>query len=192
MTERHVVVVVTGHPATGKTTLARSIAAALRFPLVAKDAIKERLYDTIGTGDIEWSHRLGRAAMRLLYDQIESILEAGVSVVAEANFDADLASIELRDLINATGARVVQVVLRADPDVVLERFRNRMESGERHPGHPDDEAAALAELERIVRTPYREPELGGPVVSVDATDVDGIDTDDVIARVRHAIAQTHP
>jgi uridine kinase len=45
---------VAGPPASGKTTLARAISEELRLPLIAKDAIKERLYDALGPGDREW------------------------------------------------------------------------------------------------------------------------------------------
>lgn len=45
------VILVNGLPATGKTTLARRIATDLRLPLLAKDAIKETLFDTLGWSD---------------------------------------------------------------------------------------------------------------------------------------------
>src|SRR4051794_10844242 len=43
-------VVVSGIPASGKTTLARQLALALELPLVSKDVIKEALFDALGTG----------------------------------------------------------------------------------------------------------------------------------------------
>ena len=55
------VVVVTGPPAAGKTTVARELACRLRLPLIAKDTIKEALFDGLGTGDLAWSRRLGEA-----------------------------------------------------------------------------------------------------------------------------------
>ena len=52
---------VTGLPATGKTTLARALARALAVPLLAKDAVKEPLLEILGAAD---RRRPGASATR--------------------------------------------------------------------------------------------------------------------------------
>ena len=61
---KRAVVLVSGAPASGKTSLAEPLAAALDFPLVSEDFIKETLLDSLdgATGDQLWSRRLGTAA----------------------------------------------------------------------------------------------------------------------------------
>jgi predicted kinase len=56
-------VVVSGPPASGKTTLARQIAPALGLPLIAKDTIKRALMTVLPVPDVETS-RGPRAAAR--------------------------------------------------------------------------------------------------------------------------------
>ena len=91
--------IVGGPPASGKTTLARRLAADLRLPLLSRDDCKERLFDTLGTGwptataapnhdatDRAWSRRLGGASYELLWGALETQLAAGVATIVESNF----------------------------------------------------------------------------------------------------------
>lgn len=45
-------IIINGLPGTGKTTIAKPLASKLGFPLIAKDGIKEFLFDTVGLGKI--------------------------------------------------------------------------------------------------------------------------------------------
>jgi predicted kinase len=78
------VVLVSGAPGSGKTTIAVPLAAELGFPLLSKDIIKEQLFDVLGAGDgdsVSWSKRLGAASMELMWTLAgqfpEAVLEAG-------------------------------------------------------------------------------------------------------------------
>ena len=53
-----------GWPASGKTTLARGLAAELGTSYLSKDEVKEALMDALGTpATVEESRRLGMAAV---------------------------------------------------------------------------------------------------------------------------------
>jgi predicted kinase len=64
------VVLVSGAPGAGKTTVAVPLAAALGLPLLSKDQIKETIFDALDftDGDLEASRRASAAAMQLLMD----------------------------------------------------------------------------------------------------------------------------
>jgi len=178
-------VVISGYPATGKTSLAVHLSTELGFPLVSKDLVKEKLFDVLGAGDNDWSHLLGRAAMGVLYAQAGAILGSGNGVIAEANYDAELAAPDLVKLVTEHQVPVCQVILQAEPEALVARAKERSESGERHPGH--NEQWLIAELERMVASPYVAPDLPGPSFEVDVTDFDTVDLDDVTRRVREAL-----
>jgi len=55
-------IVVSGAPGTGKSTIARALGADLRFPVLSLDPVKEALADVLGLGDEDWSNRVGDAA----------------------------------------------------------------------------------------------------------------------------------
>jgi predicted kinase len=131
------VILITGHPAAGKTTLARYLAQELRLPLICKDALKETLLDSIGWHSDEDSRRLSIAAWTLLYEQVEELLRAGVSHVVEANFTPEYADTRWQRLANTYPFRLIQLRCEADGDTLLQRYRDRITTGERHPGHVD-------------------------------------------------------
>ena len=79
-------VLVSGPPAVGKTTLAVPLAAELGFALLAKDRIKETLHDALGfDAGLAWSRRLGAATMELLW----ALAADAPAAVLEANFWPD-------------------------------------------------------------------------------------------------------
>jgi predicted kinase len=153
------VVVVTGPPAAGKTTIARELAARLRLPLIAKDTIKEALFDALGTGDLAWSQRLGEATYLTMFALAEDAAAAGAGVILEANFSRGGES-----RLAALAARLVQVHCSAPLEVLVERYAAR----ERHPGHVDGER--IEALREAVESRRHEPlELPGKLIRVDTS-----------------------
>jgi len=121
------VVVVTGIPASGKTTLATALSIQLGWPLISKDVVKEALFDALGTGDLEWSQRLGRAGHVVMY----SLGAKCPQVILEAHFQRGIAEPELL----ALNRRIVQIYCRCPVDVAAERYRRRIDDPDRHAGH---------------------------------------------------------
>ncbi|HEY8601239.1 MAG TPA: AAA family ATPase [Thermomicrobiales bacterium] len=78
--------IITGPPASGKTMLARRLDHDLQLPLLSRDAFKEQLFDTLGSGDRERSKELGAASDAILWLALENDLAAGVASVVESNF----------------------------------------------------------------------------------------------------------
>ena len=165
------VVLVSGAPGAGKTTIARPLADRLRLPLIAKDDLKEALFDTLGVGDRTWSRTLGGATFELQLRVAAELVRAGVGLVLEGNFDA-----AYDPLSRLPPHRAIQVHCTAAPATLLERFERRA----RHPGHADDDV--LDEL-RCGEHDHRSYRL-----AVDATiDVDtseGVDVAALARRVR--------
>lgn len=80
-------ILVTGIPASGKSTLAAAIAGALHLPWISKDRIKELLFDRLGFRSREEKVRLGLAAMDAMYYCAEQLMAAGKPFILENNFE---------------------------------------------------------------------------------------------------------
>ncbi|MEZ4864761.1 MAG: ATP-binding protein [Caldilineaceae bacterium] len=138
MTQPTTVILITGHPATGKTALAHYLARELGLPLLHRDGLKETLADTLGWSDDEWSLKLGAATWELLYHLVEALLRARVSHIAESNFPPTRATLRWQQLLEQYPLRIIQIRCEADPAIVAQRHRARKEQGERHPIHRYD------------------------------------------------------
>lgn len=169
MSTEPILVIVSGAPASGKTTLGRRLAAEFQLPFVGKDDIKEILFEQLGWSDRAWSIKLGIATYHLMYQAIEVQLRAHRSLIVESNFKGEHATAKFLSLKSQYDCSTFQVLCRADPQVMLERYQRRWESGERHPGHLDHivyEELAVTQTE----DDYRLLLIGGASVVVDTTD----------------------
>ena len=180
-TDSPLVVVVTGPPASGKSTIARELAAALPAPLLAKDPVKEALFDALGTGEAEWSKKLGIATYAILFLSLEQEVAAGRSCVLEANFDHNEASAQLAAIQLRQPFRALQIVCTASREALIERFVSR--AGSRHPGHIDDERLEDV-VESIDAGRWRALELDGETIELDTTDWSTVDVDALVERAR--------
>jgi predicted kinase len=157
-------VVVTGPPASGKSSIARELAEELRIPFLSKDELKERLYEELGSGD-DVEEAIERSATAILYSVARSNLRVGVSVLVESNFDSGSDTGALREL----DARIVQVHCGGETDALVRNFAERSASGRRHPGH-DDGPEDADELRRKIESGVWEPlDLPGELIRVDAS-----------------------
>jgi len=109
-------VVVSGPPASGKSSLAPALAAALDLPLLAKDVIKDALVHALGAPDLPRSRELGRAAVHVLLAVART---AGRGVLEGVWFD------HARAPLAALPGPVVEVFCRCPPDVLRARYAAR-------------------------------------------------------------------
>ncbi|MCA2960669.1 MAG: AAA family ATPase [Silvanigrellales bacterium] len=169
-------VLVTGHPAVGKTTFARQLALCAALPLFSKDDFKELGFDLLGVKSRDESRMLGCLATKCLRYCAAQVLSAKGGVVLESNFQPGPAKEEIGALCLELGARVLEVNLHATKDVCRKRFLNRGQSQERHSGHADVD---FSELEaRMTADPKGIVGLG-TLIAVDTSDFTNVNFEDV-------------
>ncbi len=179
---KSLLVIVTGPPGTGKTTLSLRLGTLLSLPVVNRDAIKERLFDTLGIGDRAWSRQLGGASFEVLYYTLGLLMQTRQPCIVETNFHGESAATQLRKLVQQYQYQLLQIQCRTSPSVLIARLRHRTESGERHPGHADHEDLDLLDANSI--RGYFDPlVLDGPQIVVDTSQFDTINYDGLVQTI---------
>jgi predicted kinase len=122
-------VVVSGPPGSGKTTLAHAIADAIPCPAICRDEIKEGMVHAHGgafqpgPGD-----PLTKRTFPVFFDLLRILVSAGVSVVAEAAFQDMNWRSGLEPIMGLARVRIVHCIV--DAAVARERVAGRIARGD--------------------------------------------------------------
>ena len=180
-------IIVTGRPAAGKSTLAKWLSQELKFPLVSKDSIREELFDCLGWKDRKWAQELGKASVDMIFYFAQAELEVGHSIIMDNSFYPPVSNSRFQALKEKYHTESIQIVCDSDRETLFQRFKSRADSGNRHPGHGDHDV--LEELyANLADTSSPILEIGGSVIEVDTTDFVKVDYQEILKQVKKSLA----
>ncbi|HET9712803.1 MAG TPA: AAA family ATPase [Pyrinomonadaceae bacterium] len=116
-------VVVTGRPGSGKTTLSKQLGKLLYFPVVSRDEIKEGYVSTFNIRHDELPENTNKIASEVFFKTIELLLTNKVSVIAEAAFQHQVWKPEITKF--RTYADVFVIICEIDAEVAAKRHIER-------------------------------------------------------------------
>ncbi len=194
------IIILSGMPATGKSTLAAKLQQRFGYPILEKDFIKEGLFDTLGFSCYAEKKALDAAATEVLLRMIGVMVKTGQSMIIDNNFDAASAH-RLNAILEENGGKCVTVFLTGDPQTLYERYVERDSHFRRHIGHAMQTHYPLAEGEApsfaMTREVYDQRflhqgtlgnELHGACIQVDTTVLEKVDTDAIVLAVAAKLA----
>lgn len=192
-------ILVTGIPASGKSTMARFLAEAFGLPVISKDRIKECMYDTIGFRSREEKVKLGTASMQIMYDLAEELMRSARPFILENNFE-NVSKEGLLTILEKYEYKAITVTLTGDYKIIYQRFLERNRDPGRHPGHVvNDCYPGSKEINSPVQISYERFVEGitqrgmdsftanGPQVILDTTDFGRLDREDLVRRIQDIV-----
>lgn len=162
-------IVVTGRPGAGKTTLAEKLSREWYLPLVSRDRVKEGYVHTVGVPHDALPQDANLLATKAFFETIGFMLERNITVIAEAAFQHKVWESFLQPL--SEKAEIVLVICRVDGALALDRFLERgLNEDERGYFHGDKGVQMLKSGVQPMVGDYNEPKLSYRTVIVDTSD----------------------
>ena len=182
---RPTLIVVSGPPASGKTTLAHALAQAVHCPAFCRDEIKEGF--VCGTASESFVPARGdaanQAATAAFFDVVNLMLQRGVTLVAEAAFQHHRWAPRLTAFGKLADVRVINCVV--DAAVARQRRRQRwINEPWRRRFHADPDPDRLARTDPQAVDPpgaYQPIRADLPTLVVDASDGYRPDFDEIVS-----------
>ncbi|EFL19850.1 AAA family ATPase [Streptomyces sp. C] len=140
---RPTLAVVSGPPATGKTTLARTLAQHLGCPAILRDEIKQGMVMNYPGHEADGDDPLNVPAMEAFFATITILLQAGTTVVAEAAFQDRLWRPGLEPLTEFADLRIIRCT--TPTPTIARRITDRAHSDSHRVAHGDK--ALLADMQ---------------------------------------------
>jgi predicted kinase len=167
MTSLPTLVVVSGPPGSGKTTLAHKIARAVGCPAICRDEIKEGMAHATPGFVPQPGDELSRRTLPAFFGVLELLVRAHVTTVAEAAFQDKLWRPGLEPLLCLARIRVVHCSV--DAAVAIERILRRGDDNPLHLAHADPGPRDAADYVRRHQA-FARVSLDAPSIEVDTAD----------------------
>ncbi len=188
-------ILVTGIPASGKSTMAAFLSESLGLPVISKDAIKELLFDDIGIQSREEKVRLGVASMNMMYYLAMQLMMHHQPFILENNFE-HMSKEPLLEILEKYSYTAITVTLTGEYPKIYERFVERNSSPDRHRGHVVNDCYPEENPNRLIAPiPYEKYVNGivnrgmdsfvanGPHIVVDTTDWNKVHREELIKEI---------
>ncbi|HEY9642602.1 MAG TPA: AAA family ATPase [Coleofasciculaceae cyanobacterium] len=159
-------VVVTGRPGSGKTTLAHTLTQKIGCPAICRDEIKEGFVNTMQSSHESLGKDVNQNIYSLFFEILDFLLTKQITLVAEAAFQHHLWASPLEKLSRI--AQIKIIVCKVDPHLAKSRFVQRgLSDPNRLRFHGDQGVRAAQEGLELPIGSYNPPLLPIPTLEVD-------------------------
>jgi predicted kinase len=166
MSNKPTLVIVTGRPGSGKTTLAKELGTLLYFPVVVRDEIKEGYVNTSDVKHDELPQDTNKTVSEIFFKNITLLLSNKVSVIAEAAFQHKVWEPEIMRL--KKYSEIFIIICEVDAEVAAKRHLERGLNNPKREFFHDDRRVSHFKKTRVVLPveEYEPPSVEVPTIKV--------------------------
>lgn len=167
--KKPLLVVVTGSPASGKSTLAHILADKVACPLISRDKLKEGLLNTLQTTHTQLDKPVDLLIYESFFETIDLLVSKGISLIAEAAFQDKLWRPKLLSLLDKADVKIV--ICASNPSLLKSRFANRLRiNPDRERYHGDGSLHVRHEAFTALIENYQPVKMDVPTLEVDTSE----------------------
>lgn len=186
--KKPLLILLSGLPASGKSTIGNTISRKFNFPLIEKDMIKEILADSMHQFSKEDSIKFGKASRELSYKIIEKLLTRNISCILEGNFYPERDDKLFQKIQSKSNCIILQILVKTEKKILINRFKNRFINGERHKIHLEHHMPLGVFTSELSREILPELSVDSKIIEIDTTDFNKVDwekTNEAIEKMIH-------
>ena len=176
------IILVSGMPATGKTTFATWLSSEICVPLVSQIRIMEKYFELSGINEEEQRRALGHITSNLFWFFCEEIMKSSSPLIVECLFPNQMKKEIIDSLTKKYKYQTINVHLDTTIEIAHRRFHERSES------NPSVEGARPKEIpfehfEKGTKN-IKNFRYGNRIIYVDTTDFSTVSYKDIVEQIR--------
>ena len=155
-------IVITGRPASGKTTLAHIISKEIKCPVISRDELKEGYINTTGIPHNQSNTAVDLYIYEAFFQTIDLLISKRISIIIEAAFQHKLWQPKLLEFIHKADIRII--ICKTNTELTKIRFNERLSNNpDRRTFHGDEQGEKLIDI-------YEPVNIEASTLYVDTTD----------------------
>lgn len=123
MNKKPKLIIVTGRPGSGKTTLAKKFGELVKLPVFCRDEFKEGYVNTFGVHHTNLAADTNKTVTDIFFETIELLLSKNVSLIAEAAFQHRVWEVLFKKVSLLSDISIV--LCEVEPEVAAKRHLQR-------------------------------------------------------------------
>jgi|GEM_PF-1885909 len=181
--ERAKVIIVSGPPCAGKTTLAEKLAKRFKLPIISRKMIRDLLFNTYDCEDLSIFNKSRQVGFNIMFILIKLFLHRSQSFIIDSAFNSDRSRKKICEFQKKYKFDCLLIDLRATGEVLWSRYQARIKLEQKRQDYFFN-----SRLRQIKKLAFRgftpAPKISGKTIKIDMTNFKKVNYQKIIQEVK--------